>query len=56
MFDTPILHIDTPFPTTNFAVTNNGAPNPNICTPYKNLTLNGQAMVRYSDLTTTTYS
>ncbi len=51
MFDTPILHIDTPFPTTNFAVTNsNGA-----STPYKNLTLSGQAMVRYSDLTTTTY-
>jgi hypothetical protein len=50
MFDTPILHIDTPFPKINFA--SNSASD--TCTPYKNLTLNGQAMVRYSDLTQTT--
>jgi len=49
MFDTPILHIDTPFPKINFA--SNSASD--ICTPYKHLTLNGQAMVRYSDLTQT---
>ena len=56
MFDTPILHIDTPFPTTNFGITNNGAINPHLCSPYKNLTLSGQAMVRYNDSTQSSYS
>jgi hypothetical protein len=52
MFDTPILHIDTPFPKINFASNSISS----TCNPYKNLTLSGQAMVRYSDLTQTAYA
>jgi hypothetical protein len=48
-FDKPILHISTPFATTNFSNLPIG-----VCNPYQYLTLNGQAMVRYSDTTKTT--
>jgi hypothetical protein len=51
MFDKPILHIDTPFAKYNFSSTaDTGA-----CNPYQYLTVSGQAMVRYSDATNTTF-
>lgn len=49
MFDKPILHIDTPFANYNFSSTGNTDP----AHPYKYLTVNGQAIVRYSDATNT---
>jgi uncharacterized protein (TIGR02145 family) len=49
MFDKPILHIDTPFADRNFSsVGSNG-----VVHPYQYLTVNGQAIVRYSDTTST---
>jgi hypothetical protein len=49
MFDKPILHIDTPFANYNFSSLGNTDP----AHPYKYLTVNGQAIVRYSDSTNT---
>ena len=51
MFDKPILHIDTPFADYNFNVNATG----DACHPYQNLTISGQAMVRYSDTTNTLF-
>ena len=51
MFDKPILHIDTPFAKYNFSSTTDTDP----CFPYQYLTVSGQAMVRYSDATNTTF-
>jgi hypothetical protein len=48
-FDKPILHISTPFADWNFKVNPNGSE----VKPYRYLTVNGQAMVRYSDQTQT---
>lgn len=53
MFDTPILHIDTPFPQQNFS---GGGPSQTVVNPYQNLTISGQAMVRYNDNTRTYYN
>lgn len=52
MFDKPVLHIDTPFSDWNFQRGANGSD----CYPYKNLTISGQAMVRYSDSTNTQFN
>jgi hypothetical protein len=52
MFDTPILHIDTPFPKINFASNSSFE----TCTPYQHLILSGQAMVRYDDSTQSAYT
>jgi hypothetical protein len=49
MFDKPILHIDTPFAKTNFTPDVDTEP----CYPYQYLTVSGQSIVRYSDLTNT---
>jgi len=46
-----VLHIDTPFSDWNFQRGANGSD----CYPYKNLTISGQAMVRYSDSTNTVF-
>jgi hypothetical protein len=51
MFDKPILHIDTPFANYNFS--SNGSNS--AIHPYQFLTVNGQAMVRYSDTTSTAF-
>ena len=60
-FDKPILHISTPFATWNFlqdptagggGTTIDGS----TVNPYRYLTVNGQAMVRYSDKTQTVYN
>jgi hypothetical protein len=50
-FDKPILHISTPFADWNFKASSNGSE----VKPYRYLTVNGQAMVRYSDKTQTIY-
>jgi hypothetical protein len=52
MFDKPILHIDTPFAKYNFSSTTDTA----ACFPYQFLTVSGQAMVRYSDATNTSFA
>jgi hypothetical protein len=48
-FDKPLLHISTPFADWNFKT----YPAGNTVNPYKYLTINGQAMLRYSDKTQT---
>lgn len=51
-FDKPILHISTPFADRNFRVQPIGGGA--TVKPYKYLTVNGQAMLRYSDKTQST--
>jgi hypothetical protein len=46
-FDKPLLHISTPFADYNFKTNATG----DTVKPYRYLTVNGQAMVRYSDKT-----
>jgi hypothetical protein len=53
MFDKPILHVDTPFAAWNYSCTPNEI---NVYHPYQYLTINGQAMVRYSDRTNTVFT
>ena len=60
MFDKPILHISTPFKAFNFQDEPVPVGSPPITDyepvyPYKYLTLNGQAMVRYSNQTQTPF-